>query len=409
MAAQATSVLYVHESVKIPTSRRGPSQKGKERVDAVPLETRATRHARNQPQPLPEASSSANKRSHDELMGEDDGSPGVEDEGEAEDAAPQPKKRRGRKRTAPKEPDVDSELVTIVPNMVAMSDLCRDLPQGQVSEREKAMRKIDWAEVKRRRRELDLAAGQPHDEAAERAIRRPAAGESGMETRIVNGEMIIVNNDTVQAVNRHADAEMEEQALEAVEEDDLTNFVNRSSWINQNRRDPADRVSYKGNRKWTGEQTDEFYEALRMVGTDFLMLSQMLPGRTRREVKSKFVREERIEPDRVRACLISHSIPFSFDEYREKTGQEEVEFVDPAEVQREIDEERARMLALADKDRSRTVGIVRRKGVDGAEGEGGPVDEGGMEPPRRGRKAEGKKKKGKGKVEDVEILGLIDD
>ncbi len=39
-------------------------------------------------------------------------------------------------------------------------------------------------------------------------------------------------------------------------------------------------------------QTDKFYDALRMFGTDFTLIASKFPNRTRKQIKAKFVREE---------------------------------------------------------------------------------------------------------------------
>jgi hypothetical protein len=46
-------------------------------------------------------------------------------------------------------------------------------------------------------------------------------------------------------------------------------------------------------------------QALASCGTDFTLLSQYFPGRTRKQVKSKYQREDRDHPERVEAALVS--------------------------------------------------------------------------------------------------------
>lgn len=55
--------------------------------------------------------------------------------------------------------------------------------------------------------------------------------------------------------------------------------------------------------KWLTEETDLFYEALGYFGTDFEMIARMCPGRTREMIKSKFKKEEKMDPERVVMCL----------------------------------------------------------------------------------------------------------
>ncbi|KAK2818716.1 hypothetical protein Q5P01_024277 [Channa striata] len=52
-------------------------------------------------------------------------------------------------------------------------------------------------------------------------------------------------------------------------------------------------------KPWSSEETDMFFLAISMVGTDFSMICQLFPHRARAEIKSKFKREERVNSWRV--------------------------------------------------------------------------------------------------------------
>ncbi|XP_067339986.1 transcription factor TFIIIB component B'' homolog isoform X1 [Channa argus] len=52
-------------------------------------------------------------------------------------------------------------------------------------------------------------------------------------------------------------------------------------------------------KPWSSEETDMFFLAISMVGTDFSMICQLFPHRARSEIKSKFKREERVNSWRV--------------------------------------------------------------------------------------------------------------
>jgi transcription factor TFIIIB component B'' len=45
--------------------------------------------------------------------------------------------------------------------------------------------------------------------------------------------------------------------------------------------------------RWSVDDTRRFYQSLRQCGTDFEMLAQLFPRRTRRHLKLKFKKEER--------------------------------------------------------------------------------------------------------------------
>jgi hypothetical protein len=64
------------------------------------------------------------------------------------------------------------------------------------------------------------------------------------------------------------------------------------------------RKSCRVNR-WTTEETTQFFRALSRVGTDFTMMTLLLPKRSRKELKNKFKKEEKTNPHRVSQALKS--------------------------------------------------------------------------------------------------------
>ncbi|XP_042984654.1 transcription factor TFIIIB component B''-like isoform X8 [Carya illinoinensis] len=59
--------------------------------------------------------------------------------------------------------------------------------------------------------------------------------------------------------------------------------------------------------RWSKQDTELFYEAVRQFGTDFSMIQQLFPGRTRHQVKLKFKKEERQYPLRLSEALTSRA------------------------------------------------------------------------------------------------------
>ncbi|XP_041015922.1 transcription factor TFIIIB component B'' isoform X3 [Juglans microcarpa x Juglans regia] len=59
--------------------------------------------------------------------------------------------------------------------------------------------------------------------------------------------------------------------------------------------------------RWSKQDTELFYEAVRQFGTDFAMIQQLFPGRTRHQVKLKFKKEERQYPLRLSEALTSRA------------------------------------------------------------------------------------------------------
>lgn len=58
-----------------------------------------------------------------------------------------------------------------------------------------------------------------------------------------------------------------------------------------------------GPNRWSREETDRFYEALSMCGTDFALISLFFARRSREQIKGKYKVEERSHPGRVALAL----------------------------------------------------------------------------------------------------------
>ncbi|BFZ04969.1 hypothetical protein BsWGS_08008 [Bradybaena similaris] len=79
---------------------------------------------------------------------------------------------------------------------------------------------------------------------------------------------------------------------EVLEDDDDDRYLNTNSYR-----------KYQRTKQWTEEETDKFFMGLSMCGTDFSLLTNLLPNRTRRELKNKFYREERRNRDLIDKAL----------------------------------------------------------------------------------------------------------
>ncbi|KAF2484698.1 hypothetical protein BDY17DRAFT_296158 [Neohortaea acidophila] len=316
----------------------------------------------------------------------------------------------------------DPELHEIDPNTLTMWELSGDKKHGKSSERERKMAEIDWVEVARKRRDAgERAAANPQIPSAVDVVettegpggtsipRDPApaaltpggANVSGVQFRLVNGQ--IVEDETSLTIDRQARAEAEAQTdtQPIEEENDLTARVNRTTFLNDRRRDAADRVPQwkRKSDAWDDEETERFYEALRMFGTDFFIISKMFAPKTRRHIKLKFSREERLDPARINAALLGkHTKRMDLEHYARESGTDMSEFTvytgvkQAEEVIREsmagkeeemleaireeerLEGERKREMDLKEKS--------RRKGQQVAKGKGGVGGEG----KKRGRK-----------------------
>ncbi|XP_069024258.1 transcription factor TFIIIB component B'' homolog [Embiotoca jacksoni] len=95
-----------------------------------------------------------------------------------------------------------------------------------------------------------------------------------------------------------------------IDEESLTVEVQRAKGPNPAQgRDPiferGSTTTYSSFRKgtytkpWSSEETDMFFLAVSMVGTDFSMICQLFPHRARSEIKNKFKKEERLNSWRI--------------------------------------------------------------------------------------------------------------
>lgn len=255
------------------------------------------------------------------------------------------KGRRGRK---PREPTPDgAEDKRIIPGEVKMADLCKDNRQGRKSMREKTLQERDKEELaKQKQQEICNLVGesdmtQPNGPAAEQQAANPVSGVDTAQhtleddnTRRVPGTQIIgdeimISDDQQLDFHKEAAEQREREQLESVDEDDLSRRVNSQTYMKREKLNV-----------WSEELTDLFYDGLRMFGTDFGMISKMFPDRTRRAIKLKFTKEEKLHQDRVKEVLWGSRIPVDMEGFSKLTG---LTFDDPQTHEREMEEDRKRL------------------------------------------------------------------
>jgi hypothetical protein len=99
---------------------------------------------------------------------------------------------------------------------------------------------------------------------------------------IRNGEIVI--NEANMFIDTHEDMEME------VLEDDAA--VTSATYGKRGK--PA---------RWSEEDTELFYRALEICGTEFSLMGSVFPSRERRHIKAKYLRECRMNPERIDDAL----------------------------------------------------------------------------------------------------------
>ncbi|KAK4158429.1 hypothetical protein C8A00DRAFT_10896 [Chaetomidium leptoderma] len=403
------------------TTTTAPDEDAGEQGPAAPPKKRLRKRAAPLPgeegyQPsAPRATRSRKRRESEAENGE------AEEDGEENTGQPKKKLARPQREATPP----DAEAVEIDITQVKMADLAKDMHIGkkfslhdELMERERAKR-LRYNERRKRQQNGedgdeatangDAPAGTPASDpnntsaqatpaatttesaTAETPADDNARAPIGETYQIIDGE-IVLDHRSLQ-VDRHARAREEAGELVEIEENDFTNHTTSATYLRRNLKP----------QQWTDEETDLFYQALQAFGTDFDTICRMFKGKTRKHIKLKFNREERVSPQRINAALVGQkTVSFDMDQYQRATGQEyETAEAIYAEQKRAEDEFEARQKALEDEKAEE----VRRKKeevlaqlnsvVDGQNqnhgggGGGGKLTEMGKQVAKRGRKKKG--------------------
>ncbi len=332
----------------------------------------------------------------------------------AREKDPGGRRRRGRQRQVTPE---HAEMVEIAPTIVKMGDLCKDLRTGKKSKRETELQKIDYNKVVREQQErlrmIEEGALPPPETVDQRLERVEKEQQSrrlaAPQMRMVNGHIVL--DESSLRVDRHAQAVVEAEPLEEVEENEFTSVFTSGKLSKR-----------KKGESWTEDLTDLFYKGLRMFGTDFGIIANMFPGRTRRHIKLKFCREERQDPQRINDTLLGPREPVNIAEF---SNMSNTVYEDPDTFTRELEAEKQQHEADQARQRAELAEMLSRRAAEAvADGEGPTENSSAKENQvqgsdaaaaagKKGKKgAPPKKKKGKGRNvggEEVEVLGTIDD
>lgn len=161
----------------------------------------------------------------------------------------------------------------------------------------------------------------------------------GERYQLINGEIVLDPSSLI--VDRHARAREAAATMQEVEENDFTYHITSSTYLRRNLKP----------QQWTDEETEKFYQALAAFGTDFDTICRMFKGKTRKHIKLKFNREERVNPQRINAALVGQKTVgmLTVDEYKAQTGQEyETAEAIYAEQKKAEEEFEARQRAIED-------------------------------------------------------------
>ncbi|XP_974424.2 transcription factor TFIIIB component B'' homolog [Tribolium castaneum] len=92
----------------------------------------------------------------------------------------------------------------------------------------------------------------------------------------------------------------------------------------------------KRSKDWSKRETLKFYKALNTIGTDFTLMCELFPRRSRRELKMKFKKEERINKNLVDRAIMQ-PCGFDFNEFKHEVDMEEKEL---EEIEKQKERER---------------------------------------------------------------------
>ncbi|KAK4043506.1 hypothetical protein C8A01DRAFT_32435 [Parachaetomium inaequale] len=347
------------------TTATAPGEDAAEQSQAAPPKKRLRKRAA--PLPGEEGYQPAARRATRSRKRSGSAAENGEAEEDGDENTGQPKKRPPRPQREATPPD--AETVEIDITQVKMADLAKDMHIGkkfslhdELMERERAKR-LRYNERRKRQQTGeegdDTAADgetpgvppssnpntstQPTPAATDDAAAEPPADSStrapiGETYQIIDGE-IVLDHRSLQ-VDRHARAREEAGELVEIEENDFTHHTTSATYLRRNLKP----------QQWTDDETDLFYQALQAFGTDFDTICRMFKSKTRKHIKLKFNREERVNPARITAALVGEkNVSIDMEQYQRATGQEyETAEAIYAEQKKAEEEFEARQKALED-------------------------------------------------------------
>lgn len=230
-------------------------------------------------------------------------------------------------RRVSKEDERYFALIGVQANAMTMAELCKPMLQiGATSDKfemaeaakVKLLQKRDLRRDARRKarierisyekalRELQDANGIGEEERDADSKKKFVLQESddpkpttSLKMNVVDGKLQVDAESTVVGNQRSYDSSNQKVELENPFENPITS----SSYTKLTHTDA-----------WTTEELIQFYNALSTWGTDFTFIAQLFPYRTRRQVKRKFILEEKRSPELVELAL-RRRLPPDFNDY----------------------------------------------------------------------------------------------
>jgi len=226
------------------------------------------------------------------------------------------------------------EKFTVDEKALTMKDLCKPFfPIGKVSKdfhlatsadkkrmKERAEKREKRLLARKLRVPLEKVEGENETKEKEQERRRKIKEFMDKEVNESDNHrmvpLLVTNDDGTVTyshestyVDRHSET-ANDGAMERVVENPYENLVTSGSYSKR-----------RYVERWTPQETAELYKALSTWGTDFGLIAQLFPYRTRRQVKSKFNFEESKHPHLIEFALL-RKLPGNLSEYAGKAGKE---------------------------------------------------------------------------------------
>ncbi|KAI8337114.1 hypothetical protein BC941DRAFT_426746 [Chlamydoabsidia padenii] len=131
-----------------------------------------------------------------------------------------------------------------------------------------------------------------------------------LQVRMIDGK-IVLDTDSMQIDRQQDQDKVSHEHMEVVEENSRSRKVNSHTYMKN-----------RGNARWSSTETDLFYELLSQFGTDFEMMSQLVPNRSRNQIRLKYSKELKINAKKVNDYMVHKRKPLDIESFKKMTGLE---------------------------------------------------------------------------------------
>ncbi|CAL3964663.1 unnamed protein product [Diplocarpon coronariae] len=252
------------------------------------------------------------------------------------------RKQRAETPEGASEEEIDQSTLT-------MTDLCKDLRIGKkfsmhnVIKQRVIDKRLENTKLKMKRNnpeladQIDALARPSETETAEPAPSAvadqvaengdpPVVLGSGPQMRIVNGNLVV--DESSLQIDRQARARLVQADMEEITENDFTTVITSGTYMKRERA-----------LLWDQAATSRFYEGLAQFGTDFEMIAKLFPHRSRRQIKLKFNKEERVNAEKINRTMVGPKKHIDLKNFEKLSDMQLEELADIEAGNRKYDQE----------------------------------------------------------------------